>query len=407
MGEVSPGSERPGRSAEGKLITVPAVKLQQFDVTFYLLNLAASDVERLVRFEVLGYDAGRATVKGRKGRSGARVNWELLEERIQAGDGAYQRPIIKKKIEELVTYYRDCRSFGRLPAIPGPVLLTTDVEVEFSAAANPFVGTLQLPEEEGSLRALDGQHRLLALSALVSDPTIPEDERQGARRLQVPAVLFERLAPDVIVEMFVTINAKHTRLNPSHLISLAGKKLYADEELAAIHQVVRDLNETESSPLYGAVKMLGVGTGKVPQAALAAEMKTLWQTMRQQDPVRFGALQVEASRFFLNYFKQVANAFEAAWNGRKYSIKTGVALRAFIRVVPAVIARASEHGEFWSASALASALEPWERRIGSARFETDGQWRAKVGGSPDSTTRLLARELESALTPLRVAGGAS
>lgn len=115
------------------MITVPAIKMQQHDVTFYLLNLAASDVERLVRFEVLGYDAGRATVKGsRRSRGGSRVNWSLLEERIRAGDGAYQRPIIKKKIEELVAYYRDCRSYGRLPAIPGTVLLTTDADVDFS-----------------------------------------------------------------------------------------------------------------------------------------------------------------------------------------------------------------------------------------------------------------------------------
>lgn len=392
------------------MITVPAIKMQQHDVTFFLMNLAASDVERLVRFEVLGYDAGRATVKGsRRGSGGSRVNWGLLEERIRAGDGAYQRPIIKKKIEELVAYYRDCRSYGRLPAVPGPVLLTTDVEVEFSAAANPFVGTLQLPEDEGALRALDGQHRLLALSALVSDPEIPEDERHGARRLQVPAVLFQGLAPDVLVEMFVTINAKHTRLNPSHLISLSGRKLYADEELAAIHQIVRDLNETESSPLCGAIKMLGVGSGKVPQAALAAEMKSMFQTFRQHDPVRFGSLQADSSRFFLNYFKQLAKVFDSAWSGRKYSIKTGVALRAFLRVVPAVISKAAEHGEFWSAAAIGAALTPWDDRIGSVRFETDGQWRAKVGGSTTETTRLLARELEAALsaTSARVAGGAS
>lgn len=388
------------------MITVPAIKLQQFDVSFYMLNLAASDIERLVRFEVLGHDAGHVTVRGAKrGKVSSQVNWQLLEERIRAGDSAYQRPIIKKKIDELVGYYRDCRSYGRLPAIAGPVLLTTDSDVEFTAGTNPFVGTLQVPEEEGALRALDGQHRLLALSALLSDPEIPEEDRHGARRLQVPAVLFEKLAPDVVVEMFVTINAKHTRLNPSHLISLSGRKLYADAELAAIHQVVRDLNENESSPLFGAVKMLGVGSGRVPQAALAAEMKTLWQTLRQQDPARLGTFEAEASRFFLNYFKQTAKLFGEAWSGRKYSIKTGVALRALIRVVPAVIARATEHGDFWSASALAEALSPWEQRIGSARFETEGQWRAKVGGSTTETTRLLARELEAALAaPARALG---
>ncbi len=383
------------------MITVPAVKMQQFDVTFYLLNLAAADVERLVRFEVLGYDAGRSTVRGPlrrgAGSKGTAVNWDLLEERIRAGDGAYQRPIIKNKIEELVAYYRDCRTYGRLPAIPGTVILTADTEPVFSASANPFVGTLQLSEEEGSLRALDGQHRLLALSALVSDPSIPEEDRAAGRRLQVPAVLFQGLAPDVVVEMFVTINAKHTRLNPSHMVSLAGRKLYADPELAAIHQVVRDLNEHETSPLRGLIKMLGVGAGRIPQAALAAEMKTLWQSMRERDPTGHAAFQGDASRFFLNYFKQTSKVLAEAWDGRKYSIKTGVALRAFVRVVPAVLARAKAAGDFWSAAAIESAIAPWRERIGSARFETEGAWRAKVGGSTTETTRLLARELEAAL----------
>lgn len=36
------------------MLTVPAVKVQQFKQEFFLLNLSAIDVQRLVRFEVLG-----------------------------------------------------------------------------------------------------------------------------------------------------------------------------------------------------------------------------------------------------------------------------------------------------------------------------------------------------------------
>jgi hypothetical protein len=116
------------------MITVPAVKMQQFDVAFYLLNLAAADVERLVRFEVLGRSGVRGPQQASAKGKAAQINWNLLEERIRAGDGAYQRPIIKKKIEELVEYYRSCRSNGQLPAIPGTVILTTDAEVVFSSS---------------------------------------------------------------------------------------------------------------------------------------------------------------------------------------------------------------------------------------------------------------------------------
>ena len=111
---------------------------------------------------------------------------------------------------------------------------------------------LKVPEREGILRAIDGQHRLLALHADI--------ERFGDERFTVPAIIFDRLPEDHVVQMFVTINAKHTRLNASHLVSLSGRQLYRDENLAAAHDVVRALNDREDSPLYGEIKLLGVGT---------------------------------------------------------------------------------------------------------------------------------------------------
>ena len=65
----------------------------------------------------------------------------------------------------------------------------------------------------------------------------------------VPAIIFDRLPEDHVVQMFVTINAKHTRLNASHLVSLSGRQLYRDDALAAAHDVVRALNDREDSPL--------------------------------------------------------------------------------------------------------------------------------------------------------------
>src|SRR5690606_12120532 len=156
-------------------------------------------------------------------------------------------------------------------------------------------------------------------------------DRFGDEIFTVPAVIFDRLPEDHVVQMFVTINAKHTRLNPSHLVSLSGRQLYRDENLAAAHDVVRALNEREGSPLQGEIKLLGVGRGRVAQAPLAQELKRLFGTEAFGAGRRGAEFREEATRFFLNYFKQVAVVFNAAWHGRKYSIKTAPALRAFIR----------------------------------------------------------------------------
>jgi len=37
------------------MITVPAHKVKQFGVEFYQASFSAADIDRLVRFEVLGY----------------------------------------------------------------------------------------------------------------------------------------------------------------------------------------------------------------------------------------------------------------------------------------------------------------------------------------------------------------
>ena len=208
----------------------------------------------------------------------------------------------------------------------------------------------------------------------------------------MPAIIFDRLPEDHVVQMFVTINAKHTRLNASHLVSLSGRQLYRDENLATAHDVVRALNDREDSPLYDEIKLLGVGRGRVAQAPLAQELKKLFaaDAFRRAESAD---MHEEAKKFFVNYFKQIALVFGGAWNGRKYSIRSASALRAFIRVAPDVIRRLDqEHADRTDFRAIGRVIAPWGRRIGDLRFETEGAWK-RSGTTVDS----LAKELRLAL----------
>src|SRR3990170_2197199 len=374
------------------MITVPAHRVKQFGVEFFQASFSAKDIDRLVKFEVLGY-AGAAPppAKAKRGNR-SRVNWEALEKRIGESEAAYQRPVIRRKIDELVGYYRDCKDAGTLPAIPGAVIITSEKRFTFTPMASQHdLGLLQIPEEHGVLRVLDGQHRLLALHALT----------QAGENLsiEVPAVLFDRLDARQIVELFVTINAKHTRLNPSHIVSLAGRKLYPDPNQALAHDVIRSLNEDETSPLHGEVKMLGIGRGKVSQAPLAEEIVDLFETVEKVGgAAKIQDLRQGAKRFFLNYVKGLAQVFPHAWAGRKYSIKTGAALRAFVRLVPDVMARARElKKDPFDIHAIRDAIKPWGTRLGDRRFETEKEWRQKLAGGTRGTVETLTRELREAL----------
>src|SRR6187399_964968 len=284
------------------MINVAAIRMQQFGVQFYQASLTASDIDKLVRFEVLNYGDNSQGVRGGKARPGAspsKVNWDLLERRIASSEKAYQRQIIRKKIDELVQYYEQCRQARDLPSIPGAVIISCDERLTFQASGDDNrVGILKVPEREGILRAIDGQHRLLALHADI-------DRFQG-EDFTVPAIIFDRLPEDHVVQMFVTINAKHTRLNASHLVSLSGRQLYRDENLAAAHDVVRALSEREDSPLHGEIKLLGVGHGRVAQAPLAQELKKLFASGAFGEGRKGDAFREDAKKFFVNYFRQVA-----------------------------------------------------------------------------------------------------
>jgi DGQHR domain-containing protein len=368
------------------MISVAALRMQQFGVGFYQASLTAKDIDKLVRFEVLSYgeQAGGQKVRGSATKS--KVHWDLLERRIASSEKAYQRQIIRKKIDELVAYYAQCRQARDLPSIPGAVIISCDEPLKFEPISDgSTLGILKVPEREGILRAIDGQHRLLALHAGMEEF---EDET-----FTVPAVIFDRLPEDHVVQMFVTINAKHTRLNPSHLVSLSGRQLYRDENLAAAHDVIRALNERDESPLQGEIKLLGVGHGKVAQAPLAQELKKLFNSEAFGGGRKGDEFRDEAKRFFVNYFRQISVVFGAAWNGRKYSIKSASALRAFIRVAPDIVRHLDQqHADRADFRAIGRVIAPWGRRIGDLRFETAGAWKRS-----GSTVDQLATELRLAL----------
>ncbi len=378
--------------------SIPALRLQQFGTNFYQAALSVADVQKLVRFEVLSF--GRPTTVGHRAKKAtAGVHWEELEKRIASSEKAYQRPILRKKIDELVQYFRERLEHMDLAPVPGAVILAAEHRLEFApSTARSNVGHLELPDEQALFRALDGQHRLVALDELARTEGQQPIVAEALRTLSVPAVIFENLSPAHSVEMFVTINTKHTKLKKDVIVSLSGRKLYPDQRMAVAHDVIRSLNERQDSPLMGDIKILGVGAGRVAQAPLASEIENLFKHLEVAGPSAAKKFMDEARPFFLAYLRQIAQIFAQAWGGRKYSLRGGTALRAFIRVVPDVIAACRERGlDHTSAADLGKVLAPWGERIGDERFETEGLWRQKGVGGGSRAVDILVRELQDAL----------
>ena len=148
------------------MINVPSLKIRQFGVEFYQTTFTSGDIQRLVKFEVLNYPTAEEEKKGIKKSKTSAINWELLEKRIGRSEAAFQRPMIRKKIRELIQYYSDCQEAQNLPAIPGAVILITERRSSFLLWERIRMwGCFKFLKNQGYLRCLDGQHRLLALNA--------------------------------------------------------------------------------------------------------------------------------------------------------------------------------------------------------------------------------------------------
>src|SRR4029078_10341401 len=116
------------------MINVAAIRMKQFGGQFYQASLPAGDIDKLVRFEVLNYgESGQQPVRGGKKKAPSKVNWDLLGRRIALSEKAYQRQIIRRKIDELVQYSEQCRQAHDLPSIPGAVIISCDEKLTFEA----------------------------------------------------------------------------------------------------------------------------------------------------------------------------------------------------------------------------------------------------------------------------------
>src|SRR5690606_12668083 len=190
----------------------------------------------------------------------------------------------------------------------------------------------------------------------------------------------------------------HTKLNPSLLFSLKGRQLYADPLDARVHDTIRHLNESASSPLKDQIKMLGVGKGKVTQSALAQDFKRTLATLQTShgSATWFQDFIDHLPRFYLAYFKEVAKAFEASWASKRHSTQTPAALRAYVQateaIVPVVMSRGGD-----PRATLRDLVGRWRTQLGDEFFESSGSWKKLAQAGNRGVTRTVARRLAELL----------
>ncbi len=155
----------------------------------------------------------------------------------------YQRLIKKAKVNAIKRFIKVDRGI-----FPTNIIISIESDKHsfkaFGKAINDIQhGTLTLPRQYQSINVIDGQHRLYAYDGL----------EQSEKDL-IYVVAFDKMDLEQQIKTFIDINEKQTKVSPSLLWDLYPTILGKDDIRYRISTLVKSLNESEESSLYGLIK---------------------------------------------------------------------------------------------------------------------------------------------------------
>lgn len=179
---------------------------------------------------------------------------------------------------------------------------------------------LRFEIEEESAYVIDGQHRLKAFSSRYS---------KGVKLNLVVAAYFGLELP-TIAEVFTRINYYQKPVSKSLVYDLLDFNI--DPEFIKYreaHEIVTTLNSTIGSPFYGLVKMLGIGTGLISQAAFVEALTTRYRIL---DILKNKYSKDDKIKIISNYFHAVAKSFPSKWANEKSLLSRSVGFNSLIKI---------------------------------------------------------------------------
>jgi len=191
----------------------------------------------------------------------------------------YQRDIINQdKVNEIAEYISDESEYH---IIPNSILFSLDAvflnggeSIEglikdnplqfYISESEPGKFSLIIPRkiisesDKASMKKLlviDGHHRLRGIVSYLN--------QSSEKSFQILGTFIINQDPVVEAELFTTVNYKIKPVNKSYLYHVLGEFGVGKREFIYLHYLVRILNESSDSPLYGRIKMLGKSDSSV------------------------------------------------------------------------------------------------------------------------------------------------
>ncbi len=184
---------------------------------------------------------------------------------------------------------------------------------------------LNLDIEEESAYVIDGQHRLKAFASRYS---------KGIK-LQLVVGAYFGLELPTIAEIFTRINYYQKPVSKSLVYDLLDFNI--DPEFARYkeaHEIVSTLNSTIGSPFYGLIKMLGVGSGLISQAAFVEALTTKYKVL---DLLGNRYSKNDKIQLIQSYFSAVKKSFSSKWGNDRSILNRSVGFNALVKVFRVIL----------------------------------------------------------------------
>lgn len=254
-----------------EFISVTLLEVIQGGKFFYIGIVPASVFIKMYTVEPVIYDIENEIARQKQFPDLQEYFDKSISEKKKALDEkGFQRQYDEKRVAEITKFI----NAEEYPFFPNSIITTCDVVEEEAVRINnnkydrPILRMegdaikLDIPIKSSSLLVIDGQHRLLGLSK--ATPSVIDDYN-----LIVSFILgYDR---SVIARLFYTINYTQKSVNKSLLYHLTGEFSEDLNEITFLHEVVKTINESDNSPFFKRIKMLGTA----PKQAEAIDKKIM------------------------------------------------------------------------------------------------------------------------------------
>lgn len=210
------------------------------------------------------------------------------------------------------------------PFFPNTIIINIPLEYDDSFYDHDSM-VLSVELDEASAYVIDGQHRLKAFKSPHS---------QGVTLPLVVSAYFGLQLPS-IAEIFTRINFFQTPVSKSVVYDLL--EFNKDPEFTRFreaHHICDKLNTTIGSPFYNLIKMLGIGTGLLSQAAFVEAVSTRYKIVPL---LKKHLASDDIAQLISDYFKAIKESQPAKWGNSDSLLSRTVGFNALVKILMRII----------------------------------------------------------------------